>query len=180
MMHLEGIEPTSREEAMIHRAREAIKDQFVHAYHGYEEYAFGHDELKPVSKRGGGGYGMGLTIIDGLDTMIIMGLEEQYKRGVEWISKYLTFGHPDQEDINLFETTIRCLGGLLSAHALRPSDKVLMDKAVALADAMSFAFESKTGLPYSTLGLSSKRKYNPCKFNYYVLFIIYIYFHLFI
>lgn len=55
---------------------EAVRDAFRHAWKGYKEYAWGHDELKPISKSFGEWFGLGLTLIDSLDTMWIMGLKE--------------------------------------------------------------------------------------------------------
>lgn len=55
---------------------EAVCDAFRHAWKGYKDYAWGHDELKPISKSFGEWFGLGLTLIDALDTMWIMGLKE--------------------------------------------------------------------------------------------------------
>lgn len=55
---------------------EAVRDAFRHAWKGYKDHAWGHDELKPVSKSFGEWFGLGLTLIDSLDTMWIMGLQE--------------------------------------------------------------------------------------------------------
>lgn len=55
---------------------EAVRDAFRHAWKGYKDYAWGHDELKPISKSFGEWFGLGLTLIDSLDTMWIMGLKE--------------------------------------------------------------------------------------------------------
>jgi hypothetical protein len=49
----------------------------------------------------------------------------------EWIAKSLRFGH--QHDINLFETTIRILGGLLSAFAMT-KDNLYLDKSKGALD----------------------------------------------
>jgi len=55
---------------------EAVRDAFRHAWKGYKDYAWGHDELKPISKSFGEWFGLGLTLIDSLDTMWILGLKE--------------------------------------------------------------------------------------------------------
>lgn len=56
--------------------QQAIVNAFKHAWKGYKRYAWGHDHLKPIS----GGYhdwfGLGLTIVDSLDTIYLMGLKE--------------------------------------------------------------------------------------------------------
>ena len=66
------------------------------AWDGYEKYAFGQNELKPISKSGHsagifGGSAMGASIIDALDTLYIMGLTEEYKKGREWVALSLQF-----------------------------------------------------------------------------------------
>lgn len=55
---------------------EAVREAFRHAWKGYKSDAWGHDELKPISKSFGEWFGLGLTLIDSLDTMWIMGLKE--------------------------------------------------------------------------------------------------------
>lgn len=55
---------------------EAVRDAFRHAWKGYKDHAWGHDELKPISKSFGEWFGLGLTLIDSLDTMWILGLKE--------------------------------------------------------------------------------------------------------
>ena len=56
--------------------QKAVRDAFLHAWRGYKKYAWGHDTLKPVSKSYSEWMESGLTIVDSLDTMIIMGLKE--------------------------------------------------------------------------------------------------------
>ena len=53
----------------------AIVQAFLHAWSAYKKYAWGHDELKPLSKSWQEWMGIGLTIVDSIDTMYIMGLE---------------------------------------------------------------------------------------------------------
>lgn len=55
---------------------EAVRAAFRHAWKGYKEHAWGHDELKPISKSFGEWFSLGLTLIDSLDTMWILGLKE--------------------------------------------------------------------------------------------------------
>lgn len=49
---------------------------FKHSWNGYKKYAWGHDNVKPISKKYHEWFGLGLTIVDSLDTMYIMGLNE--------------------------------------------------------------------------------------------------------
>lgn len=54
----------------------AVVNAFKHAWKGYKEFAWGHDNLKPISMGSNDWFGLGLTIIDALDTMYIMDLQE--------------------------------------------------------------------------------------------------------
>lgn len=56
--------------------QEAVRDAFRHAWKGYKEYAWGHDELRPLSKSYSEWFGLGLTLIDALDTLWILDLKE--------------------------------------------------------------------------------------------------------
>lgn len=69
-----------------------VLQEFVWAWKGYEDFAWGLDELHPISGRGDGGFKMGLTLIDALDTIIIMDLKPQYHRVRRWIEEELVFG----------------------------------------------------------------------------------------
>jgi mannosyl-oligosaccharide alpha-1,2-mannosidase len=62
------------------------------AWSNYEKYAWGENELRPISRIGHSAniFGtrstkLGATIVDGLDTMYLMGFMDEYKRGKEWI-----------------------------------------------------------------------------------------------
>uniref|UniRef100_A0A7S0H8D7 alpha-1,2-Mannosidase n=1 Tax=Amorphochlora amoebiformis TaxID=1561963 RepID=A0A7S0H8D7_9EUKA len=138
--------------------REQIKAEFKWAWDAYTKYAWGHDDVKPLSKSFEDNYGMALTMVDSLDTLYIMGFKEEFEKCVKWIGENLEF--KEQKDINLFETTIRVLGGLLGAYTLS-NEKILLDKATELGDAMLFAFETNTGIPYGTLDLKNKKGHNP-------------------
>ena len=55
---------------------EAVVAAFRHSWQAYRKYAWGHDELLPITKSHSEWFGVGLTLVDALDTMYIMGLEE--------------------------------------------------------------------------------------------------------
>ncbi len=57
------------------KQQQAVVDAFKHAWTAYKKYAWGQDELKPLSKTHGTWFGVGLTLVDSLDTMYIMGLK---------------------------------------------------------------------------------------------------------
>lgn len=54
--------------------QKAIVAAFKHSWNGYKEYAWGYDNIKPISRKYYEWFGLGLTIVDSLGTMYIMGL----------------------------------------------------------------------------------------------------------
>lgn len=108
--------------------QEAVMGAFLHAWRGYKKFAWGHDHLKPISQTHHDWFNLGLTLVDSLDTMYIMGLETEFQEARDWVRDSLAFNA--NRDINLFETTIRVLGGLLSTYHLS-ADDVFLDKAVS-------------------------------------------------
>ncbi|KAF7338960.1 alpha-1,2-Mannosidase [Mycena venus] len=140
------------------RKRDAVVDAFKHAWSAYETDAMGSDEYHPLSHRGSnlGGGGIGYTVVDALDTMLLMGpaLDAEYKRARKWVEESLTFDRTGQ--FSTFETTIRVLGGLLSAYYLSGGDELYLHHAADLGDRMLPVFESKSGLPASHVNLGGK------------------------
>jgi len=134
--------------------REQVREEFRHAWNGYKQYAWGHDELKPLSKGYKDWYQEPLlmTPVDALDTMIIMGLTAEAREDKELIVSSLSFDQ-DMEVLH-FELCIRLLGGLLSAYEL-DGDQRLLDLAVDLADRMIPVFDSPTGMPYRMVNLKT-------------------------
>lgn len=125
-----------------------IKEAFSHSWAGYRDYALLHDELKSVT----GGFadpfmGWGATLVDSLDTLWIMNMTEEFDAAVEAVKK-IDFHTSPRKDIPLFETTIRYLGGLLSAHDLSLGKyPVLLEKALELADVLIGAFDTPNRMP---------------------------------
>ena len=107
--------------------QEAVVDAFRHAWKGYKDYAWGRDELSPISKSSHQWFNLGLTLIDSLDTMWIMGLHTEFSEARDWVAKELKVAQ--DRKVNFFETTIRVLGGLLSAYHLS-KDSIFLEKAV--------------------------------------------------
>jgi mannosyl-oligosaccharide alpha-1,2-mannosidase len=120
--------------------QESVKGAFVHAYHSYERFCFGRDELAPVTKKCKDFIHSGLTIIDSLTTLIIMNLTNEYQRARDFVeNSFMPSG-----TWSVFEFVIRCLGGLLSAGELT-GDKLFLDTAIAVGLAMLPLFEAKGG-----------------------------------
>lgn len=137
-----------------------VREEFLHAWNGYRQYAWGHDELKPLTKSSHDWYGESLlmTPVDALDTMITMGLDQQAKETRELIATKLSF----DKDIYVknFEITIRLLGGLLSSYQLS-GDQRLLKLAQDLGDRLLPAFNSPTGMPYVEVNLRTGKVRNP-------------------
>ncbi|EJC98796.1 glycoside hydrolase [Fomitiporia mediterranea MF3/22] len=137
--------------------RTAIVDAFKHAWHAYERDAMGADEYHPISHQGSNlssAGGIGYTVVDALDTMMMMGLDDEVARSRKWVDEKLDF--EKNGSFSMFETTIRVLGGLLSAYHLSDGDKLYLDKAVDLADRMLPAFNTPSGLPLSSVNLAER------------------------
>ncbi len=133
---------------------EQVKEAFLHAWRGYEKYAWGHDALKPLSKSHHDWYEHSLlmTPLDAFDTMILMGLDEEAKEAKSLLLENLSFDR-DME-VQVFEINIRMLGGLLSAYQL-DGDERFLTLARDLADRLLPAFETPTGMPYRFVNLRS-------------------------
>lgn len=133
---------------------ERVRQEFRHAWQGYKQYAWGHDALKPLSKSYHDWYGVPLlmTPVDALDTMILMGMNDEAVQTREYIVKNLSF----DRDIYVknFEVTIRLLGGLLSSYQLT-GDKRLLALADDLGARLLPAFNSPTGMPYVNVNLKT-------------------------
>ncbi len=148
---------------------ERVRRDFLHAWSGYKRYAWGHDELKPLTHsyrdwystptrasatRVGdpGGTSLLMTMVDALDTMILMGLTDEANEDRQLIDRQLSF----DKDIYVknFEITIRLLGGLLSSYQLT-GDKRLLELADDLGTRLLPAFNSPTGMPYVFVNLKT-------------------------
>ncbi|KAG0466858.1 hypothetical protein HPP92_018438, partial [Vanilla planifolia] len=142
--------------------RDEVRDMFYHAFDGYMQHAFPLDELRPLSCQGEdtlGGYA--LTLIDSLDTLALLGDRERFGAAVEWIGENVRFDI--NKTVSVFETTIRVLGGLLSAHLIASDystgmkiesyNDELLHLAEDLARRMLPAFETPTGIPFGSVNL---------------------------
>ena len=121
-----------------------------HAWKGYVEYAWGKDMLKPISRSNHEWMGLGLTLIDALDTLYIMNLTSEFNQARRWVQLELDLDR--NVFVNLFETTIRILGGLLSSYYLS-NDTLFLDKARILGDKLMPSFNTPSGIPRSDVNL---------------------------
>jgi mannosidase alpha-like ER degradation enhancer 2 len=131
-----------------------VRSEFLDAWNAYKQYAWGHDELRPLSRSYRDWYGDSLlmTPVDALDTMILMGLSDEADKTREYIVQNLSF---DKDiEVKNFEITIRLLGGLLSSYQLS-GDKRLLALADDLGGRLLPAFDSPTGMPYMFVNLKT-------------------------
>ena len=128
--------------------QDTITDAFKHAWSGYSQKAMLHDELSPVTGEVKDPFnGWGATLVDTLDTLWIMGLREEFDAAVNEVQK-INFKTSLRKDIPLFETVIRYLGGLISAHDLSSGQyPILLEKAVELAEILMGAFDTPNRMP---------------------------------
>jgi len=135
----------------------AVVSAFKHAWSAYRKYAWGKDELKPISRNHAEWFNCGLTLLDALDTMYIMGMTSEFDEAKEWVrNNNLVSG----KDVNLFEFTIRVVGGLLGAYHLS-KDEMFLNKAVDLGDRLLPAFQSSSKIPFSDINLQTGKAHGP-------------------
>jgi mannosyl-oligosaccharide alpha-1,2-mannosidase len=142
-----GTETAAAKRIRLERQKE-IKKAFTHAWTGYKKHAWLHDEVLPLS----GGYkdpfvGWAATLVDGLDTLYIMDLQEEFEYALEAL-KSIDFNKPNAERVPVFETTIRYLGGLLGAYDISGGKyPILLEKADQLGELLFRAFNTANGIP---------------------------------
>jgi len=143
-----------------------VREEMLHAWRGYERYAWGHDELKPVSRTAHDWHedSFLMTPVDALDTLLLMGLKDEAARAQALILERLSFDR--DVSVKNFEITIRLLGGLLSAFQAT-GDPRLLNLADDLGTRLLPAFSSPTGMPYMFVNLktgkTSGAKSNPAE-----------------
>jgi len=141
---LETAKEKKRREARL----KEVRDAFLHSWKGYKQEAWGKDELRPIE----GGYkspfcGWAATMVDSLDTLWIMDLKEEFEISLVEL-RNVDFTHTEGCTINLFETTIRHLGGLLAAFDISGGKYfILVEKAVELAEMLYTAFDTPNRMP---------------------------------
>jgi mannosyl-oligosaccharide alpha-1,2-mannosidase len=137
-----------REKAIREERLAEVKSAFLHSWEGYKKEAWAKDELRPIH----GGFktpfcGWAATMVDSLDTLWIMGLKKEFELSLVEL-RNVDFTHTEGCQINLFETTIRHLGGLLSAYDISGGRyTVLVEKAVELAEVLYTAFDTPNRMP---------------------------------
>ena len=126
----------------------AVKESFRHSWEGYKKHAWMMDEVKPAS----GGFhqsfgGWAATLVDTLDTLWIIGLKDDFEEAVN-AAKSIDFAETESDQVNVFETTIRYLGGFLGAYDISDGEyPVLLEKATQVGELLYCAFDTPNHMP---------------------------------
>ena len=137
--------------------RDAVHKVFQRSWISYRKYAWTKDELTPLTagaKTTFGGWAA--TLVDSLDTLWIMNLTDEFQEAVEAVAA-LDWAATNSTSCNLFETTIRHLGGLLSAYDLS-QEPVLLQKAIELGNMLYAGFDTPNRMPPMFLDFEEARK----------------------
>ena len=139
-----------------HALGDDVRAEMRWAWGQYRDRAFGLDQIRPIS--GGAecfplkAHHLGLTLIEAMDTLWVMGLDAEFADALAWTKTHLDFAIDGE--VSVFETSIRIVGGLLSAHHAC-GDPLLLAKARDMADRLLPAFATPTGMPYRFVNLKT-------------------------
>eukprot|EP00927_Polykrikos_kofoidii_P081535 TRINITY_DN7900_c0_g2_i1.p1 TRINITY_DN7900_c0_g2~~TRINITY_DN7900_c0_g2_i1.p1 ORF type:complete len:1321 (+),score=194.44 TRINITY_DN7900_c0_g2_i1:172-4134(+) len=142
----------------------ATTDMLRHAWTSYEKHAMGHDELKPISCSPSNPFGgIAVFLVDSLSTLAIHGETDALRRAVMWLIRSNRSRIFDvNKRVSVFEVTIRVLGGLLSAHQLLTSSRLmpeyageLLSLAELLGTKLAPAFQTQTGIPMAWINMAT-------------------------
>ncbi|XP_037037470.1 ER degradation-enhancing alpha-mannosidase-like protein 3 [Bradysia coprophila] len=155
--------------------KEEAREMFYHAYNAYMDNAYPADELMPLSCKGRirgvspsrgdlddvlGNFSM--TLVDSLDTLVLLNDFEEFEHAVKLVIENVRFD--SDIVVSVFETNIRMIGGLLSAHILaeyiqKEADYMpwyrgeLLEMAKDLGYRLLPAFNTSTGIPHARVNL---------------------------
>lgn len=137
---------------MYNKQEEIIK-AFQSSWDAYKKYAWGSDEILPLSKVGINNWGgTSVSMIDALDTAILMNIQQVKIDAIQYMKSNWTF--EKDHYMNVFEMSIRVLGGLISAYDLS-YDNIFKQCAIQVADSLSSAFHD--GIIFPQVNPSQKR-----------------------
>jgi len=145
-----------------------VRKLFQKNWESYKKYAWMKDALLPISA----GYkdqfsGWAATLVDSLDTLWIMGLRTEFDEAVAAVAQ-IDFGQSSTTRVNIFETNIRYLGGLLSAYDLSQR-KVLLEKAIELGDLIYAGFNTPNGMPVDFIDFERAKTGEPLTVEHQVV-----------
>lgn len=163
-----ALDSCSYDSCRLSALKHQTKSMFYHAFDSYMNTAFPLDELRPLTCKGEDTFGgLSVSLVDTLDSLIIFEDWPYFVAGAKYLRNHLTFNV--NTTVSVFETTIRVLGGLLSAHGFLTDsyldtgfdptfwypnyDNALLYLAVDLADRLMPVFDTPTSIPYGAVHL---------------------------
>lgn len=142
-----------------------VTDMLDHALHAYFTHAFPHDDLLSLTGGHGDSFGgVGVTLLDSLDTLALAGRQRTFRRAARWVETHAALATRDFAT-SAFEVNIRAVGGLLAAHYMYEEGVVpvvrdehdyaggLLRIARDLGERLMRVFDSPTGLPFQLINL---------------------------
>ncbi|KAH7157123.1 glycosyl hydrolase family 47-domain-containing protein [Dactylonectria macrodidyma] len=128
-----------------------VKTELERAWSGYRKNAWMHDELSPLSNGFRDPFcGWAATLVDSLDTLWIAGMTDEFDEAANAVAK-IDFTFTPKNDIPVFETTIRYLGGLIAAYDVSGGAAskypILLQKATELAEVLMGIFDTPNRMP---------------------------------
>lgn len=150
----------SRESHVSAEVREARRSEvrrvFKRSWASYRKHAWMRDALLPISGQGRDQFsGWAATLVDSLDTLWIMGLRDEFNEAVDAVAT-IDFGTSTNARVNMFETNIRYLGGLLAAYDLSKRS-VLLVKAIELGDMLYAGFNTEKRMPVDFFDIEASK-----------------------
>jgi mannosyl-oligosaccharide alpha-1,2-mannosidase len=139
------------------RVAEEVRAEFLHAWQGYRRFAWGFDEVKPVSGSGSNffipAHSFGLSIIEAMDTLFVMELDDELEACVQWLRSRVDFDVDG--NVQMFEAVIRMVAGFISGY-YATGERFMLDAARDLADRLLPCFtKSPSGAPYRYANLKT-------------------------
>ncbi|CAO2652756.1 Nn.00g021670.m01.CDS01 [Neocucurbitaria sp. VM-36] len=155
-VQFENFSETKSQRQQREARRVAVREEFQRSWESYQRFAWAQDELRPVTGEAEETFGgWGATLVDSLDTLWIMGFKEEFHEAVQAVAA-IDFGKTGLKTISVFETTIRYLGGLLSAYDMS-HEPVLLDKALQLGEMLYRAFDTTNNTPLGWLDIENTK-----------------------
>ena len=148
---------SSPKDEIAAKRKQEIKDKFIKSWDAYKTHAWTKDELMPLSGKGKQTFsGWSAQLVDAMDTLWIMDLKDEFRRCVKEVA-IIDWSKVTEPRINLFEVTIRYLGGILAAYELS-EEPALLTKATELGNALYATFDTPNRLPSHWLFYEKAKK----------------------
>jgi len=152
--------PGSAFETKRLQRQKAVKDAFSRCWTSYVKHAWLADELAPMSGTARNPFGgWAATLVDSLDTLLIMDMKDEFHEAIRSLDE-IDFSRSSLDNVNVFETTIRYLGGFLAAYDLS-GEISLLHKAVEIGDMLYVAFDTPNHLPVTRWDFAAAMKGKP-------------------